>query len=424
MEHAIYSIGVFALILCSSFFSVAEMSFMMASPVTLRHWAEEGNKKAAKAVDMLDDANIVLTTINIGDTVVNLAAIVLGTIYFIKYYSHQGIIIGILILFLSVLLVGEMIPRMVAQHYENRMFCRVAGLLRVLVILFKPLTFVLCRSGHIIIDRAGEDIEDEYVEEELLNMLDEAESGGGLESHESDLIRSAINFEELTVKDILRPRVKVVAIDDEMDVRDVLDVFANTGYSRLPVYHESIDDIIGVLHLKDVFNTMIDVSLSEYRSLIQPVGFVFMQTKASKLLLTLQKTQSHMVIITDEYGGTAGIVTLEDILEELVGDIWDEHDQVDDSAVVVLAPNVYQMDASMDIDDFFEFFGLDFEDYEDDIEASSLGGWVNDLLEHLASPGESVAVSPFVITVEEVNKGHIGKVRVVHEPNKVEKKDE
>ena len=255
-------------------------------------------------------------------------------------------------------------------------------------------------------------------------MLDEAESGGGLESHESDLIRSAINFEELTVKDILRPRVKVVAIDDEMDVRDVLDVFANTGYSRLPVYHESIDDIIGVLHLKDVFNTMLDGSLSEYRSLIQPVGFVFMQTKASKLLLTLQKTQSHMVIITDEYGGTAGIVTLEDILEELVGDIWDEHDQVDDSAVVVLAPNVYQMDASMDIDDFFEFFGLDFEDYEDDIEASSLGGWVNDLLEHLASPGESVAVSPFVITVEEVNKGHIGKVRVVHEPNKVEKKDE
>lgn len=424
MEHAIFSIGVFALILCSAFFSVAEMSFMMASPVTLRHWAEEGNKKAAKAVEMLDDTNIVLTTINIGDTIANLAAIVLGTIYFIEYYSQQGILIGILILFLSVLLVGEMIPRMIAQHYENRMFCRVAGLLRVLVTLFKPLTFILCRSGHIIIDRAGEDIEDEYVEEELLNMLDEAEIGGGLESHESDLIRSAINFEELTVRDILRPRVKVVAIDDEMDVRDVLDVFANTGYSRLPVYHDNIDNIIGVLHLKDVFNTMLDGALSEYLSLIQPVGFVFMHTKASKLLLTLQKTQSHMAIITDEYGGTAGIVTLEDILEELVGDIWDEHDQLDDAMVAVVAPNVYQMDASMDIDDFFEFFGLDFEDYEDDIEASSLGGWVIDLLEHMASPGESVAAPPFVLTVEEVNKGHIEKVRVVHEAAKTKEQDE
>jgi CBS domain containing-hemolysin-like protein len=317
-----------------------------------------------------------------------------------------------------------MIPRMIAQHYENRMFCRVAGALRVLVTLFKPLTFILCRSGHIIIDRAGEDIEDEYVEEELLNMLDEAEIGGGLESHESDLIRSAINFEELTVRDILRPRVKVVAIDDEMDVRDVLDVFANTGYSRLPVYHDNIDNIIGVLHLKDVFNTMLDGELREYLSLIQPVGFVFMQTKASKLLLTLQKTQSHMAIITDEYGGTAGIVTLEDILEELVGDIWDEHDQLDDAMVVVVAPNVYQMDASMDIDDFFEFFGLDFEDYEDDIEASSLGGWVIDLLEHMASPGESVVAPPFVLTVEEVNKGHIEKIRVVHEAGKTVEADE
>lgn len=422
MVHAIIGIGVFALILCSAFFSVAEMSFMMASPVTLRHWAEEGNKKAEKAVEMLDDTNIVLTTINIGDTIANLAAIVLGTLYFIEYYSQKGILIGILILFLSVLLIGEMIPRMIAQRYENRMFCRVAGPIRVLVTLFKPFTFLICRSGRIIIDRAAEDIEDEYVEEELLNMLDEAEIGGGLESHESDLIRSAINFEELTVKDILRPRVKVVAIDDEMDVRDVLDVFANTGYSRLPVYHDHIDNIIGVLHLKDVFNTMLDGALSEYLSLIQPVGFVFMQTKASKLLLTLQKTQSHMAIITDEYGGTAGIVTLEDILEELVGDIWDEHDQMDDSQVVVLAPNVYQMDASMDIDDFFEFFGLDFEDYEDDIEASSLGGWVIDLLEHLASPGESVTMPPFVITVEEVSKGHIEKVRVVHESIKSEEK--
>ena len=169
---------------------------------------------------------------------------------------------------------------------------------------------------------------------------------------------------------------------------------------------------------------MLDGELREYLSLIQPVGFVFMQTKASKLLLTLQKTQSHMAIITDEYGGTAGIVTLEDILEELVGDIWDEHDQLDDAMVVVVAPNVYQMDASMDIDDFFEFFGLDFEDYEDDIEASSLGGWVIDLLEHMASPGESVVAPPFVLTVEEVNKGHIEKIRVVHEAGKTVEADE
>lgn len=416
MVHAAYGLGVLALILCSAFFSVTEVSYMLASPVTLRHWADEGNKRAKVAADILeDDTNRVLTTISIGDTVVNLLAIVIGMLYFIQYLSLRGMIAGIAGLFFVLLIVGEMVPRTIAQRYENRAFCRTAGMLKILMFIFAPLTYIFGSGGKVIIDRAADDIEDEYVEEELLNMLDEAENGGGMESHESDLIRSAINFEELTVKDILRPRVRVVAISDEMDVRDVLDVFAETGYSRLPVYRDSIDNIIGVLHLKDVFNTMLDGELREYLTLVQPVGFVFMQTKASRLLLTLQRTQSHMAIITDEYGGTAGIVTLEDIIEELVGDIWDEHDQVEDQPVEVIEPRVYLVDANMDIDDFFEYFGLDFEDYEDDIDASSLGGWVRDLLDHIPVPGETVQFLPFVITVEEVDMRHIEKVRVVYQ---------
>ena len=211
----------------------------------------------------------------------------------------------------------------------------------------------------------------------------------------------------------MQPRVRVVAIDDEMDVREVLDVFSDTGYSRLPVYHDSIDNIIGILHLKDVFNTMLDGELREYVSLLQPVEFVFIQSKASSLLMSLQKNQSHMAVVVDEYGGTAGIVTLEDIIEELVGDIWDEHDEVAEQPIRAIEPTVFEADANMDIDDFFEYFGLDFDDYEDDIDASSLGGWVVDLLDHLASPGEVVTFPPFTITVLEVEKRHIEKVRVV-----------
>lgn len=413
MMYAAYSLGIFALILCSAFFSLAEMSFLLASPVTLRHWAEdEDNRSAEVALEMLDDTHRVLTTINIGDTIVNLAAIMLGTLFFMQLYSQQGFVIGVIALFLAILLIGEIIPRMIAQRYENRVFCRVARPLKLLVTLLRPLTFIF-GSGHIIIERAGgEDDEEEYVEDELLNMLDEAESGGELEARESDLIRSAINFEELLVKDILQPRVRVVAIDDEMDVRDVLDVFSDTGYSRLPVYHDNIDNIIGILHLKDVFNTMLDGELREFVSLVQPVEVVFIQAKASSLLLSLQKNQSHMAVVVDEYGGTAGIVTLEDIIEELVGDIWDEHDEVAEQPVRALGPAEYVVDANMDIDDFFEYFGLDFDDYEDDIDASSLGGWVVDLLDHLASPGEVVHFPPFTITVEEVEKRHIEKVRV------------
>ena len=414
MIYATYSLVILALILCSAFFSLAEMSFLLASPVTLRHWAEdEDNRSAAVALGMLDDANRVLTTINIGDTIVNLAAVMLGTWFFFVYYSGQGIIVGVVVLFLAILIIGEILPRMIAQRYENRVFCRVAMPLKLLVTLLRPLTFIF-GSGHVIMERAGrEDDEEEYVEDELLNMLDEAESGGEMEARESDLIRSAINFEELLVKDILQPRVRVVAIDDEMDVREVLDVFSDTGYSRLPVYHDSIDNIIGILHLKDVFNTMLDGELREYVSLLQPVEFVFIQSKASSLLMSLQKNQSHMAVVVDEYGGTAGIVTLEDIIEELVGDIWDEHDEVAEQPIRASEPTVFEADANMDIDDFFEYFGLDFDDYEDDIDASSLGGWVVDLLDHLASPGEVATFPPFTITVLEVEKRHIEKVRVV-----------
>ena len=416
MIYATYSLVILALILCSAFFSLAEMSFLLASPVTLRHWAEdEDNRSAAVALGMLDDANRVLTTINIGDTIVNLAAVMLGTLFFFYYYSGRGIVIGVITLFLAILIIGEILPRMIAQRYENRVFCRVALPLKFLVTILRPLTFIF-GSGHVIIERAGrENDEEEYVQDELLNMLDEAESGGEMEARESDLIRSAINFEELLVKDILQPRVRVVAIDDEMDVRDVLDVFSDTGYSRLPVYHDSIDNIIGILHLKDVFNTMLDGELREFTSLVQPVEVVFIQSKASSLLMSLQKNQSHMAVVVDEYGGTAGIVTLEDIIEELVGDIWDEHDEVAEQPIRVIEPTVFEVDANMDIDDFFEYFGLDFEDYEDDIDASSLGGWVVDLLDHLASPGEVAVFPPFTITVLEVEKRHIEKVRVVVE---------
>lgn len=416
MIYAAYSLGILALILCSAFFSLAEMSMLSASPVTLRHWAEdEDNRNAEVALDVMDDANRTLVTINIGDTVVTLAAIMLGTVFFFFYYSYHGIVIGVIVLFLAILIIGEILPRMIAQHNANRVFCAVARPLKLLNLLLRPLTFIF-GSGHLFLERR-EDDEDEYVEDELLSMLDEAESGGELAAHESDLIRSAINFEELLVKDILQPRVRVVAINDEMNVREVLDVFSDTGYSRLPVYHDDMDDIIGILHLKDVFNAMLDSELHEYKSLVQPVEFIFIQAKASNLLMSLQKNQSHMAVVVDEYGGTAGIVTLEDIIEELVGDIWDEHDLVADQPVRAIEPSVYVADANMDIDDFFEYFDLDFDDYEDDIDASSLGGWVVDLLDHLASPGEVVVFPPFTITVLEVEKRHIEKVRVVVAPS-------
>ena len=423
MIEAAYGLGVFALILCSAFFSVAEVSYMLASPVTLRHWAEEGNKRARLAADILeDDTNRVLATISIGDTVVNLLATVLGMYYLIQTTTMKGFVGGMAVLFLILLIVGEMVPRTIAQRYENRAFCRTAGVLKVLMTLFAPFTYVFSGGGKVVIERGADDVEDEYVEEELLNMLDEAEIGGGLESHESDLIRSAINFEELTVRDILRPRVRVVAISDEMDVRDVLDVFAETGYSRLPVYRDSIDNIIGVLHLKDVFNTMLDGELREYLTLVQPVGFVFMQTKASRLLLTLQRTQSHMAIITDEYGGTAGIVTLEDILEELVGEIWDEHDEVI-NYFTKIDDETYFVDGRAELVDFFKEFGID-KDESENYDSQTVSGWVIEQIGDIPKKFQSFEFQSLTIIVERVTQRRILGVKVkIHQPEKEDDKE-
>ena len=418
MIYATYSLVILALILCSAFFSLAEMSFLLASPVTLRHWAEdEDNRSAAVALGMLDDANRVLTTINIGDTIVNLAAVMLGTWFFFVYYSGQGIIVGVVVLFLAILIIGEILPRMIAQRYENRVFCRVAMPLKLLVTLLRPLTFIF-GSGHVIMERAGrEDDEEEYVEDELLNMLDEAESGGEMEARESDLIRSAINFEELLVKDILQPRVRVVAIDDEMDVREVLDVFSDTGYSRLPVYHDSIDNIIGILHLKDVFNTMLDGELREYVSLLQPVEFVFIQSKASSLLMSLQKNQSHMAVVVDEYGGTAGMISMEDILEELVGDILDEHDDISDEPIKKIDDTSCEFDGLYLVEDAFDCMGLP----EFETEESTIGGYVFGLIGREPKIGDQAEDDYCRYEVMAVDNMRITRVKIhIKEKNQAE----
>ena len=224
------------------------------------------------------------------------------------------------------------------------------------------------------------------------------------------MIRSAIRFEDLQVRDIFQPRVYVIGIDDENSWEEVLQLFVETGYSRLPVYHETIDNIVGVLHLKDVFNAIQAHAGHDYLSLMKPVEFILQQTRASKLLTMLQKNQSHMAIVTDEYGGTVGVVTLEDIIEELVGDIWDEHDVVEDD--VRQEGDGYVVDGDMEIEDFFEFFQMNFEDYEENIEAASIGGWVMDLLGHIPIEGETVTYAPFEMIVEEATKRHIEKVRI------------
>ncbi len=408
--HVSYIVAIVLFIGCSAFFTAAEMSIFKASPIVLRHWEEAGNERAAVALSLFEKEEDVLRAIDIGDAFANIMAFGIGTLYCIKFFGTQGAIVGVALLFFAVLLIGEMLPKALTQLYENRVICYAAKPLKIVLILFKPLNLIFSGLLHMVVGRAGAEEDDDYVEEELLSMVDEAQNEGDLEAHEVDLIRSAIRFEDLQVRDIFQPRVHVIGIDDENSWEEVLQLFVETGYSRLPVYHETIDNIVGVLHLKDVFNAIQAHAGHDYLSLMKPVEFILQQTRASKLLTMLQKNQSHMAIVTDEYGGTVGVVTLEDIIEELVGDIWDEHDVVEDD--VRQEGDGYVVDGDMEIEDFFEFFQMNFEDYEENIEAASIGGWVMDLLGHIPIEGETVTYAPFEMIVEEATKRHIEKVRI------------
>lgn len=409
--HVSYIAAIVLFIGCSAFFTASETAILKASPIVLRHWEEAGNKRAVKALKILEHDEDVLRTIDIGDAFSNVMTFGIGVLYCIEFFGTQGTIIGVLILFFAVLLIGEMLPKALTQLYENRVICYTAKPLAVVLLLFKPINWIFSVLVRVVVGRAGEEEDDDYVEEELLSMVDEAEHEGDLEAHEVDLIRSAIRFEDLQVRDIFQPRVHVIGIDDESSCDEVLQLFVETGYSRLPVYHETIDNIVGILHLKDVFNALNAGEWQEYLSLIKPVEYLLQQTRASKVLTMLQKNQSHMAIVTDEYGGTVGIVTLEDIIEELVGDIWDEHDVIEDD-IVMQEGDGYVVDGDMEIEDFFEFFQINFEDYEENIEAASIGGWVMDLLGHIPVEGETATYTPFELIVEEATKRHIEKVRV------------
>ena len=400
------------LVAFSAFFSASETAFSSLNQIRLKSRAEDGDSAAARVLAMSEKYDKLLSTILIGNNIVNIAAASIGTVLFTRLLDpERGATVSTFVLTIVVLIFGEVTPKSLAKEMPETVATAVSPFLNLLMILFTPLTWLFSQwkrlLGHFI--RSTE--EDTITEGELMTMVSEAENDGELTDRESQLIRSAIEFDDVEVEEILTPRVDVIAVEDDLSLDEVADTFAESGYSRLPVYHGTIDNIIGVVHEKDFYLGRLrkDTTLED---LVKPTLYTTGSTQISQLLRTLREQHHHMAVVVDEYGGTEGIITLEDILEELVGEIWDEHDEVAAPPIRVIEPSVYLVDANMDVDEFFEFFGLDFEDYEDDIDASSLGGWVVDLLDHLASQGESVGFGPFTITVEEVVKRHIEKVRV------------
>ncbi len=409
------------LIMFSAFFSASETAYTSLNKIRLKMMAEEGNRRAARAYSLTEDYDKFLSTVLIGNNIVNIASTSIATVLFIDLLRNEslGSTVSTVVMTVIVLIFGEISPKSIAKEKPESFAMFASGFLKFLMLVFTPLVAFFVVWKKMLKKVFHLDNKDTITGDELINIVEEAEEGGGIDEEESDLIRSAISFSECTVGDILVPRVDVVAVDKNDSLEEIAKAFNESGYSRLPVYNESIDSIDGVIHIRD-FNRLLTEGQGTVDSIIKPIVYVAKQMQVNDLLKLMQSKKTHMAVIADEYGGTIGIATMEDILEELVGEIWDEYDEVveefvknDDGTVTVLC--------SVQLEKMFEYFEMDDDDSFDSV---SVGGWVLEQLGKIAEVGDEFTYDKLSVKVAEVNERRIIKITVsVNEEENEEDKD-
>ncbi|PKM49411.1 MAG: HlyC/CorC family transporter [Firmicutes bacterium HGW-Firmicutes-7] len=360
------------LLLMSGYFSATETAFSSINRIRMKHLAKDGNKRAVETLALSEDFDRVLSTILIGNNIVNIASASIATVIFTNYFGNLGLTISTIVTTILILIFGEITPKSLAKEAPEAFAMFLTPILRFLIYILLPLNFIFSFWKKLLNKIFKFKNKQTITQEELITIVDEVESEGGIDSHEGELIRSAIEFNDLDVKEILTPRVKVVGVNEEASVEEIKNVFIMHGFSRLPVYNKTIDSIVGVIHEKDFYH-MLYCDKENIQSIIKSIIWVAPQMKISELLRRLQHSKAHIAVVVDEYGGTMGIVTLEDILEELVGEIWDEHDEVIEHFSKV-EEHKYLIYCNADLEDLFKRFNLNSK--TDDYNAVTVSGWV------------------------------------------------
>ncbi len=348
----------------SAYFSAAETSFLSYNKARMKNEADDGGKAARRVMRISENYEKMLSTILIGNNIVNILATSLSTVLFVSLIKNGDLAVTLstVVMTLAILTFGEITPKTLAKKFSESLAKRFSPMLEFVMTVFTPLTaiFNVWQRFVLKITKAQDDFG--VTEEEIITVVEEAAGSGEIDEQESELIKNVIKFSDLDVNDILTPRVDVEAVELSWDRARIAEKFSETEFSRLPVYEESLDRIVGILYQKDFYNE----STAPVSDLIKPVKFIFSSMKISRLLKLFQETKCHMVVVNDEYGGTEGIVTLEDVLESLVGEIYDEHDEVVED-IVKISENLYRALGSTGIDRFFEFFELKEETEDPDI---------------------------------------------------------
>lgn len=402
------------LVAMSGYFSATETAFTSLNRVRLKSWADNGDRRAARTLALAEDYDKLLSTLLIGNNIVNNVATTIGAVLFIRLIDDvRGPTVSAVVLTVVILIFGEVSPKSLAKESPERFAMFSAPLLRMFEVLLTPLNFLFSLWKRLLSKVFHKSDDSGITEEELVTMVDQAESEGGLDQHESKLIRSAIEFNDLEVDEILTPRVDIVAVEDTDSMDEIAQAFAESGYSRLPVYHEDIDDIVGVIHEKD-FHAARYRGMEDVKTIMGPMLYTTGNTKISELLRILQREKAHMVVVVDEYGGTEGLVTLEDIVEELVGEIWDEHDEVIEE-FKKQEDGSYIISCSADLTDLFDLFSI-----KGECDANTISGWVMEQIGRIPEEGDQFTSDGLDVTVTKVDHRRVLEIRVVVRPEEEE----
>ncbi len=403
------------LVFLSAFFSAAETAFTSANRIRLKYMHEEGSKGAGCALKVIEKYDKCLTTILVGNNIVNIGTSSLATLLCVNLFGDRGPVIATAATTIIVLIFGEITPKTIAKGNAEAMSIFFGRILSGLMFVLTPISavFLLIQKGATRLFNKKSEVT--VTEQELMHIIDEIEDEGVLEAQESALVRNALEFDETTAEQIMQPRVNVVGVDLYDSNEEIMELFKSEAYTRLPVYEKSLDHIVGVISYRDFTQKMMEDPHFSLSEIISDIMYIPSLMHISELLKRMQKEKEHIAVVVDQYGGTAGIVTMEDVLEELVGEIWDENDEVF-MPVRFLSDNTFIVSGEVSKVDFNRYFESRDMDYEINGDFNTVGGWVFELFGRIPSPGDKIETDEFDITVQDLNERRIGNLKFVIKP--------
>ena len=408
-----YLVIIIACIIMSAYFSATETAFSTFNRIRTKNAAEKGDKKAALVLKLSDNYDTLLSAILIGNNIVNILAASLGTLLFTEILQGNadlGATLSSFFLTVIILIFGEISPKTMAKNSPDKFVLFSAPIINLIMLVFTPFTFIFKKWQKLLAKLFKGEEDKGMTEEELISIIEEAEEDGDIDEEESTLIKSAIEFGELEVGDIYTPRIDITALSVSADKAEVEKTFTESGYSRIPVYEGELDNVIGILYYKDYY-ALARESDTMITDILKPVMFVAKTQKVNDLMKDLQEKQLHMAIVTDEYGSTAGLITLEDILEEIVGDIWDEHDEVVEE-IKEISEGEYEVSGMTNIEKLFDEFDME---PDDELDASTANGLAMAVLERIPEEGDSFNYNGLSLEVLKMDGRRVDTLRIVDE---------